>query len=73
VAFLDHVQVANQPGLEDVLADLLEYEQRESDDTDTGAEFYTLACPTHLKGSYRQPLDVSTALPHCQPHQLLSL
>lgn len=46
-------QVANQPGLEEVFADLLEYEQREQDSSskeDTGAEFYCLACPAHLEG-----------------------
>lgn len=46
-------QVANQPGLEEVFADLLEYEHREQDSSqqvDTGAEFYCLACPAHLEG-----------------------
>jgi hypothetical protein len=50
-------QVANQPGLEDVLADLLEYEQKDEDSsahTDMGAEFYSLACPAHLEGMYLQ-------------------
>lgn len=52
------MQVANQPGLEDVLADLLEYEQRDADDgpsaagNDVGAEFYSCACPAHLEGGF---------------------
>eukprot|EP00878_Enallax_costatus_P024281 GHUV01025906.1.p1 GENE.GHUV01025906.1~~GHUV01025906.1.p1 ORF type:complete len:571 (+),score=147.54 GHUV01025906.1:313-2025(+) len=41
-------QVANQPGLEDVFADLLEYEER--DVTERGAEFYLSTVPEHLEG-----------------------
>lgn len=35
-----------------MLADLLEYEQMDAGEqaADTGAEFYTLACPAHLEG-----------------------
>lgn len=39
-----------------MLADLLEYEQQEPQGTlgsepDVGAEFYTMACPSHLEGT----------------------
>lgn len=42
-------QVANQPGLEDVFADLLEYEERDA--TERGAEFYMSSIPEHLQGT----------------------
>lgn len=58
--FTSSCQVANQPGLEDVFADLLEYEGEEEgesaaaaaigDEQDTGAEFYSMATPKHLEG-----------------------
>lgn len=41
-------QVANQPGLEDVFADLLEYEDRCAEEK--GAEFYMDTIPEHLEG-----------------------
>ncbi|WIA39518.1 hypothetical protein OEZ86_005609 [Tetradesmus obliquus] len=46
-------QVVNQPGLEDVFADLLEYEDRTGEEL--GAELYMEACPAHLQGKpYQQ-------------------
>lgn len=41
-------QVAHQPGLEDVFADLLEYEDRTGEEL--GAEFYMDTCPAQLAG-----------------------
>jgi hypothetical protein len=41
-------QVVNQPGLEDVFADLLEYEDRTGEEL--GAELYMEHCPAHLEG-----------------------
>jgi hypothetical protein len=43
-----HLQVVNQPGLEDVFADLLEYEDRTGEEL--GAELYMEHCPAHLEG-----------------------
>jgi hypothetical protein len=44
------VQVVNQPGLEDVFADLLEYEDRTGEEL--GAELYMEHCPPHLEGEH---------------------
>jgi hypothetical protein len=44
-------QVVNQPGLEDVFADLLEYEDRTGEEL--GAELYMEHCPPHLEGEMR--------------------